>query len=213
MIFFLNIIISFFFFSYDQLYAQDLIKDEDYYTTGVKHYDNGDFKESFIVFFNLSEKGNKDAIYNLSNMYLEGIGTTQNFNKSLKYSWLCALNGNDKCIKKIKKIKDKLTEEEVIAISKEIPKRLEDNFLIKNDIISAFKLGYWFENFSPEIDFEKSYLWYSVSVSAGMYKAMKLRDRVGELIDKKRLNELQIEANEIFTKNKYFGKKGDENDI
>ena len=212
MIIFLNILISFF-FSFNQLYAQDLIKDEDYYNIGVNHYDNGDFKESFIVFFNLSEKGNKDAIYNLSNMYFEGIGTTQNFNKSLKYSWLCALNGNDKCIKKIKKIKDKLSEDEVIAISKDIPKRLEDNFLIRNDLISAFKLGYWFENFSPEIDFEKSYLWYSVSVSAGMYKAMKLRDRVAELIDKKKLNELQIEANEIFTKNKYFGKKGDENDI
>jgi TPR repeat protein len=211
-IIFLNIFISFFFY-FSQLYAQDLIKDEDYYKTGVVHYDNGNFKESFIVFFNLSEKGNKDAIYNLSNMYFEGIGTTQNFNKSLKYSWLCALNGNDKCIKKIKKIKDKLTEDEVIAISKDIPKRLEDNFLIRNDLISAFKLGYWFENFSPEIDFEKSYLWYSVSVSAGMYKAMKLRDRVGKLIDKKKLNELQIEANEIFTKNKYFGEKGNENDI
>ena len=170
-------------------------------------------KNLLLFFFNLSEKGNKDAIYNLSNMYFEGIGTTQNFNKSLKYSWLCALNGNDKCIKKLKKIKNKLTEEEVIAISKDIPKTLEDSFLINNDIVSAFKLGYWFENFSPEIDFEKSYLWYSVSVSAGMYKAMKLRDRVGELIDKKKLNELQVEANEIFTKNKYFGKKGDENDL
>ncbi len=212
MIIFIKILISFF-FSFTQLYAQDLINDKDYYNSGVNYYDNGDFKESFIVFFNLSEKGNKDAIYNLSNMYFEGVGTTQNFNKSLKYSWLCALDGNNKCIKKIKKIKNKLTEEEVIAISKDIPKRLEDNFLIKNDIISAFKLGYWFENFSPEIDFEKSYLWYSVSVSAGMYKAMKLRDRVGELIDKKKLNELQIEANEIFTKNKYFGKKGDENDL
>ena len=198
---------------FSQLNSQDLIKDEDYYKTGVDFYDNGNFKESFIVFFNLSEKGNKDAVYNLSNMYFEGIGTTQNFNKSLKYSWLCALNGNDKCIKKLKNVKNKLTEEEVIAISKDIPKTLEDNFLIRNDIISAFKLGYWFENFSPEIDFEKSYLWYSVSVSAGMYKAMKLRDRVGELIDKKKLNELQIEANEIFTKNKYFGKKGDENDL
>ena len=51
-----------------------------------------------------------------------------------------------------------------------------------------------------------------MSVSAGVYKAMKLRDRVGELIDKK-INELQIEANEIFTKNKYFGNKGENNDI
>ena len=212
MIFF-NKIFLIFLFLFSQLFAQELIDDDTYYKQGVKYYDEGNFKESFIVFFNLSEKGNKDSIYNLSNMYFEGIGTTQNFYKSLQYSWLCSLNGNKKCIKKLKVIKNKLTDDEVIQISKEIPVKLEKDFLNNNDIISAFKLGYWFEKFSPEIDFEKSYLWYSVSVSAGMYKAMKLRDRVGELIDKKKLNELQIEANEIFTKNKYFRVKGDENDI
>ena len=192
-----------------ELFAEDLIDDETYYQNGVKLYEQGNFKESFIIFFNLSEKGNKDAIYNVSNMYLEGIGTTQNYYKSLEYTWLCSLNGNKKCIKKLKKVNEKLAEEEVIEISKLIPTKLESNFLNNDDIISAFKLGYWFEKFSPEIDFEKSYLWYSVSVSAGVYKAMKLRDRVGELIDKKKISELQIEANEIFTKNKYFGKKGE----
>ena len=170
-------------------------------------------RNHILFFFNLSEKGNKDAIYNLSNMYFEGIGTTQNYHKSLEYTWLCSLNGNKKCIKKLKKVREKLEEDEVLKISKIIPERLENEFLNNNDIISAFKLGYWFEKFSPEIDFEKSYLWYSVSVSAGVYKAMKLRDRVGELIDKKKISELQVEANEIFTKNKYFGKKGTENGL
>ena len=198
---------------FTELISKDLIDDETYYLNGVKLYDQGNFKESYIIFFNLSEKGNKDAIYNLSNMYFEGIGTTQNYHKSLEYTWLCSLNGNKKCIKKLKKVKEKLEEEEVLEISKIIPDILENDFLNNNDIISAFKLGYWFEKFSPEIDFEKSYLWYSVSVSAGVYKAMKLRDRVGELIDKKKISELQVEANEIFTKNKYFGKKGTENGL
>ena len=196
-----------------ELISEDLIDDETYYLNGVELYDQGNFKESYIIFFNLSEKGNKDAIFNLSNMYFEGIGTTQNYHKSLEYTWLCSLNGNKKCIKKLKKVREKLEEDEVLKISKIIPERLENEFLNNNDIISAFKLGYWFEKFSPEIDFEKSYLWYSVSVSAGVYKAMKLRDRVGELIDKKKISELQVEANEIFTKNKYFGKKGTENDL
>ena len=198
---------------FTELISEDLIDDETYYLNGVKLYDQGNFKESYIIFFNLSEKGNKDAIYNLSNMYFEGIGTTQNYHKSLEYTWLCSLNGNKKCIKKLKKVKEKLEEDEVLKVSKIIPEILENEFLNNNDIISAFKLGYWFEKFSPEIDFEKSYLWYSVSVSAGVYKAMKLRDRVGELIDKKKISELQVEANEIFTKNKYFGKKGTENDL
>ena len=198
---------------FTELISEDLIDDETYYLNGVKLYEQGNFKESYIIFFNLSEKGNKDAIYNLSNMYFEGIGTTQNYHKSLEYTWLCSLNGNKKCIKKLKKVKEKLEEDEVLKVSKIIPGILENEFLNNNDIISAFKLGYWFEKFSPEIDFEKSYLWYSVSVSAGVYKAMKLRDRVGELIDKKKISELQVEANEIFTKNKYFGKKGTENGL
>ena len=212
----MNFLSKFFFIFlifFTELISEDLIDDETYYLNGVKLYEQGNFKESYIIFFNLSEKGNKDAIYNLSNMYFEGIGTTQNYHKSLEYTWLCSLNGNKKCIKKLKKVKEKLEEDEVLKISKIIPGRLENEFLNNNDIISAFKLGYWFEKFSPEIDFEKSYLWYSVSVSAGVYKAMKLRDRVGELIDKKKISELQVEANEIFTKNKYFGKKGTENGL
>ena len=95
------------FIFFGELSSEEYIDDDTFYKEGVKLYDEGSFKESFIVFFNLSEKGNKDAIYNLSNMYFEGIGTTQNFYKSLEYTWLCSLNGNKKCIKKIKKCKKK----------------------------------------------------------------------------------------------------------
>ena len=181
----------------------------DYYKSGVNLYENGEFKKSFIVFFNLSEKGNKDAIFNLSNMYFEGIGTTQDYSKSLKYTWLCSLNGNKKCLNKIKSLKEKLEEEEFLKISQTIPEILEKGFVNDNNPILAFQLGYWYEKISPEIDFEKSYLWYSVSVSSGVYKAMKMRDRVGKLIEKKKITEIQFQANEILTKNKYFNSKKD----
>ena len=94
------IFFNFLFFSF--VFSEESLNDDDYYKKGVKLYDQGDFKKSFIVFFNLSEKGNKDAIYNLSNMYSEGIGTVQDYNSALKYTWLCSLNGNNKCIKKNK---------------------------------------------------------------------------------------------------------------
>ncbi len=189
------------------------LNDVEYYKSGVNFYENGEFKKSFIVFFNLSEKGNKDAIFNLSNMYFEGIGTTQNFSKSLKYTWLCSLNGNKKCLNKIKSIEEKIEEDEFLKISKTIPKILENGYVNDNNPISAFQLGYWYEKISPEIDFEKSYLWYSVSVSSGIYKAMKIRDRVGELIEKEKITEIQVQANEILTKNKYFNSNKDEDDL
>ena len=104
LIFLVSILIKESSFAETTITENKYLNDVDYYKSGVKFYENGDFKNSFIVFFNLSEKGNKDAIFNLSNMYFEGIGTTQDFSKSLKYTWLCTLNGNKRCLKKIKSI-------------------------------------------------------------------------------------------------------------
>ena len=194
---------------FNKINAGEVLSDEEYYNKGVSLYDEGAFDESFIVFFNLAEKGHKDSIFNLSNMYYEGVGTIQNFKQSLKYCWLCVLNGNKKCLKKVDIIKSKLSENVIEEIANQIPTILEKNFIEFNNPKSAFKLGFWFENFSPEIDYEQSYLWYSVSVSGGIYKAMKLRDRVGEQIEVEKIVELQTKAEEILTKNKYFneGKK------
>ena len=44
-------------------------------------------------------------------------------------------------------------------------------------------------------------------MSAGVYKAMKLRDRVGDLIDIEKIKDLQNQAQEIFNKDIYFGNK------
>ena len=207
-----RIIVYFFLFS--NVNANEIISDDEYYDKGVSLYDNGEFDESFIVFFNLAEKGHNDSIFNLSNMYYEGVGTIQNYKLSLKNCWLCALNGNKKCINKIDKVKSKVTEKVIEEIAQQIPEILEKNFVEFNNSKSAFKIGFWYENFSPEIDYEQSYLWYSVSVSGGIYKAMKLRDRVGKEIEAEKIIELQTEAEEIFTKNKYFNeKKNREGDI
>ena len=46
------------------------------------------FSEAFIVFFNLSEKGDTNSQFNLSNMYSSGIGTTQDYKEALK----CGIN-------------------------------------------------------------------------------------------------------------------------
>ena len=199
---------------FNKINAGEILSDVEYYNKGVSLYDEGAFDESFIVFFNLAEKGHNDSIFNLSNMYYEGVGTIQNFKQSLKYCWLCVLNGNKKCLKKVDIIKSKLSENVIEEIANQIPTILEKNFIEFNNSKSAFKLGFWFENFSPEIDYEQSYLWYSVSVSGGIYKAMKLRDRVGQEIEADKIVELQTKAEEIFTKNKYFNEgKQTEGDI
>ena len=122
-----------YFFLFYNVNANEVISDDEYYDKGVSLYDNGAFDESFIVFFNLAEKGHNDSIFNLSNMYYEGVGTIQNYKLSLKNCWLCALNGNKRCINKIDKVKSKVTEKVIEEIAQQIPKVLEKNFVEFNN--------------------------------------------------------------------------------
>ena len=186
------------------LKATDLLNDEDYYQKGIDLYKNAQFSEAFIVFFNLSEKGDTNSQFNLSNMYSSGIGTTQDYKEALKYSWLCALGGEKKCSKKIAKLIKKLDEKSIEEMSGEVEKILKNELYKEQDILYALKLGFWYEKFSPIVDVEQAYVWYSVSVTGGLYKAMKVRDKVGEKIDADKIIELQSEANKIYTKVKYF---------
>ena len=98
----------------------------------------------------------------------------------------------------------------MFALQKTGPLKIKQKKILKNelykeqDILYALKLGFWYEKFSPIVDVEQAYVWYSVSVTGGLYKAMKVRDKVGEKIDADKIIELQSEANKIYTKVKYF---------
>ena len=186
------------------LKATDFLNDEDYYQKGIDLYKDAQFSEAFIVFFNLSEKGDTNSQFNLSNMYSSGIGTTQDYKEALKYSWLCALGGEKKCSNPIAKLIKKLDEKSIEEMSGEVEKILKNELYKEQDILYALKLGFWYEKFSPIVDVEQAYVWYSVSVTGGLYKAMKVRDKVGEKIDADKIIELQSEANKIYTKVKYF---------
>ena len=71
-------------------------------------------------------------------------------------------------------------------------------------------LGFWYEKFSPEQNIEKAYMWYSVAVTGGLYKAMKNRNNTGESLQPETLIDLQNKASKIYSEIKYFGKTKDE---
>lgn len=78
---------------------------------------------------------------------------------------------------------------------------------INQDVKYALMLGFWYEQFSPEKDLEMAYLWYSVAVTGGIYKAMKKRNSVGDSLEVEILIDLQNKASKIFSDIKYFSKK------
>ena len=202
--FFLFLILS------PSLHCTEITSDEEYYNKGINLYKNAKFDEAFIVFFNLAQKGERDSQFNITNMYEGGVGTTQNFVEALKWCWLCALGGEKKCFKKIEKLITKIDEESLTNVSKEVEEFLEKMLYKNSDINYSLMLGFWYEKFSPEQNIEKAYMWYSVAVTGGLYKAMKNRNNAGENLQPETLIDLQNKASKIYSEIKYFGKIKDE---
>ena len=191
---------------YFNLQGKDVISDENYYNKGINLYKNAEFDDAFIIFFNLAQKGERDSQFNITNMYEGGVGTTQNYLEALKWCWLCALGGEKKCYKKISKISSKIDEESRIKIGRDVEKFLENKLYKKSDINYSLMLGFWYEKFAPEKNIEKAYMWYSVAVTGGLYKAMKNRNNAGESLQPETLIDLQDKASKIFSDIKYFTK-------
>ena len=200
---YLTFLLFYLFFS-NNVQSNDIPNDEEYYKLGVKNYKNANFSEAYIIFQNLADKGDRNAQFNVSNMYANGVGITQDFKRALKWSWMCSLGGEKKFLEKINSLKKKLDEKKIEDIAIELEKSIEKSVFKKRDINDALKLGFWYEMFSPSKDLEKAYIWYSVSVSGGLYKAMNIRERVGNQIESENITKLQIEANKIYNQIKYF---------
>ena len=122
--------------------------------------------------------------------------------EALKWNWLCSLGGEKKCNKKIEKLIKKIDQKTLEAVTKDVENFLKNKFSKTKEFIYALKLGFWYEKFSPEKNLEQAYMWYSVSVTGGLYKAMKIRNDVSEQLDAEVLIKLQSEANKIFLETK-----------
>ena len=104
----------------------------------------------------------------------------------------------------------KIDEESLTNVSKEVEEFLEKMLYKNSDINYSLMLGFWYEKFSPEQNIEKAYMWYSVAVTGGLYKAMKNRNNAGENLQPETLIDLQNKASKIYSEIKYFGKIKDE---
>ena len=90
---------------------------------------NKETLKNHLLFFLIYQKKVIRMLFTMFQIcILKELELLKNYYKSLEYTWLCSLNGNKKCIKKLEKVKEKLAEEEVLEISKLIPTKLERIF-------------------------------------------------------------------------------------
>ena len=64
------------------------------FESGLKSYNNGNFKEALKIWTPLAESGLSNAQYNVGLMYHNGQGTSQNFSKAFKWFLMSSEQGN-----------------------------------------------------------------------------------------------------------------------
>lgn len=63
----------------------NLVESEKYFNKGTELFNNGDYSNAVTYFEKAGDLGDKDALYQLGNAYLQGKGVSQNLHKSFYY--------------------------------------------------------------------------------------------------------------------------------
>ena len=162
-------------------------------------YRNNDYKQALIKFEKLSDLGDAKSQHNLAVMYYKGQGIPQNFNRSYYWSIVSMLNGQKKAEILMNNNQKKVNKINKVEIENEVKDNLEKS-ANEGKIYAVIPLAKWYLTFPKKPDYNNSYLWLSVASALDIANSNKARNSIIKKINKKNLDEIQNEANEIFSK-------------
>ena len=170
---------------------------EKQFQDGVLLYSQKQYREAFDIWLKLAEDNYPPAQHNVSLLYKNGIGTTQNWKETLKWSWAAKNNGYIKA----KNTRDHSIERVDPTTYKEISS-WQLQYFKPEDITLMSSKKYAILNMEIETYMKKepvnSYLWFLIAASFGDRYSIKTRDLLSkEITSTKKLLSIQEEANEI----------------
>ena len=174
----------------------NIVKD---FANAVEFYKKKNYNDALLEFIKLSELGDADSQYNLAYLYYKGLGTPQNFNKSLYWAWASQLSGEKKAGAIVKSSLYLLSDDEVLVVREDLRVFL-DKRVFNGDTKAIIPLAKWYIFVSEEKNLGKSYLWYSVGTAFNIENSMRKRDLIMNELEQSEINQLQNEAQEIYQK-------------
>ena len=168
------------------------------FSEAVKAVEDKEYTLASDLFEPLAINGDIDAQYNLSILIRNGLGRPQNFMVSLKWAWLSYTGGFEKAKSVlIDKLITLVPAENLEEIRKDV-----SNFILKfineGDRPSLNQMGKFYLEVLEEPNYEKAYLFYSISVAFGDSGIKTLRDELLENIDSKNIVNIQSITNDLF---------------
>ena len=167
------------------------------FKTAIKHVEKKRFFEAFKIFSNLSEEGIPEAQYNLSLLYLNGLGTPKNFRLSLYWSWQAHLNYHETAIDRVNSIYDLINEKLRDSVAQTVIEELLAGAQA-GDKGAPLKLGKTYLGLFVEAQNQPAYLWLSIAQAYGEEAASALLDQASDQMTLEEVLAQQEEAQKTF---------------
>ena len=168
------------------------------FENAVSLYKKNDYKKALKKFIKLSEMGNAKSQYNLAVIHYKGLGTPQNFKKAYYWSMMSQLNGQKEAKKLLNRSKSQINDANKEEIDNEVKENLE-KAINEGDTFAILPLAKWYLSIPKRPDYNNSYLWLSVASALNIKNSTKARNILIKEIKEKDLDDIQKEANEIYT--------------
>ncbi len=168
------------------------------FENAVSLYKKNNYKKALKKFIKLSEMGNAKSQYNLAVIHYKGLGTPQNFKKAYYWSLMSQLNGQKEAKKLSNKSESKINDSNKEEINNEVRDNLE-KAINEGETFAVVPLAKWYLSIPKRPDYNNSYLWLSVASALNIKNSTMARNIIFKKIKEKDLDDIQKEANEIYT--------------
>ena len=168
------------------------------FDNAVLLYKKNNYEGAMRNFEKLSDMGDAKSQYNLAVIFYKGLGTPQNFKKAYYWALMSNLNGQKEAKKLLNKSEKKINKSSKKETITEVRENLEKN-INEGKIFSIIPLAKWYLSTPKSPDYNNAYLWLSVASAFNIENSTKARNTIFKKINKKDLNEIQNEANEIYS--------------
>ena len=167
------------------------------FNEAVQAVKDKNFRHAVKLFSLQAENNQHDAQYNLAILLEAGKGAPQNFTKALIWDWSAQLGGIEAAEELAEDLSDYLPEKSLEAVREAVRTRLQARIEAGSaDAISQFAAFHL--KILEEPDYEKAYIWLSISAALGAEGAFEARNDVRDNVEGERLVDLQSEARTIY---------------
>ncbi len=164
----------------------------------VLFYKENDYNKAKKKFEKLSDMGDAKSQHNLAVIFYKGLGIPQNFNRAYYWALMSNLNGQKEAKQLLNKTEKKINKTNKKEIEEEVRDSLE-KVINEGKTFAIIPLAKWYLATPKKPDYNNAYLWLSVASAFNIENSSKARNTIFKKIKKNKLDEIQNEANEIYT--------------